>query len=360
MLPETERLTLTLDNGQVVVFVPYRLTLGAGSTILRETVQLLARSGFRDLTLDLAHCSYVDSSGIGELVSAYTLCTNLGGSLKLNGLRKGIRDLLQITKLYTVFDVLTQDYTSYPRLEISPSDLRPLQRAIELSRTPLPSMGLLLAMDRGRIQLLPAISQGIYKVATPPEPGIIIATPHIVANLTRCYLRQEIQEFEDLVNSPTCKELDIQRFLEQHPKFLLGQEYEKAYPQVILSGEGQPLIPDFILEPLDRGLCDVLDLKLPTERLIVGPDNRQRLSSAVSRGVAQLRSYRDYFEDREHRDIIRKRYGIVAYRPRLSLVIGRSPHVDPLARRRVEDDYRDVEIVTYDALLKRAKRFLLD
>ena len=49
--------------------------------------------------------TYIDSSGIGELVSAFTTVTNQGGALKLLGLTKRVKDLLQITKLYTVFDV---------------------------------------------------------------------------------------------------------------------------------------------------------------------------------------------------------------------------------------------------------------
>jgi anti-sigma B factor antagonist len=65
----------------------------------------LASKGDKKLLLNLSEVSYIDSSGIGELVSGFTTVTNHGGSLKLVGLSKRVKDLLQITKLYTVFEV---------------------------------------------------------------------------------------------------------------------------------------------------------------------------------------------------------------------------------------------------------------
>jgi len=59
----------------------------------------------KKILLNLGDVSYIDSSGIGELVSGFTTVTNSGGNLKLLGLNKRVKDLLQITKLYTVFDV---------------------------------------------------------------------------------------------------------------------------------------------------------------------------------------------------------------------------------------------------------------
>jgi anti-sigma B factor antagonist len=59
----------------------------------------------KKILLNLGDVSYIDSSGIGELVSGFTTVTNQGGQLKLLNLTKRVKDLLQITKLYTVFDV---------------------------------------------------------------------------------------------------------------------------------------------------------------------------------------------------------------------------------------------------------------
>ena len=82
-----------------------RITLGEGSVVLRDAVRELLSKGNKKILLNLGDVSYIDSSGIGELVSAYTTVRNQGGELKLLNLSKKVHDLLQITKLYTVFDV---------------------------------------------------------------------------------------------------------------------------------------------------------------------------------------------------------------------------------------------------------------
>ena len=88
-----------------VVDVAGRITLGEGSSALRDTLRGLVSNGQKKILLNLGEVSYIDSSGIGELVSGFTTVTNSGGQLKLLNLAKRVKDLLQITKLYTVFDV---------------------------------------------------------------------------------------------------------------------------------------------------------------------------------------------------------------------------------------------------------------
>ena len=92
-------------DGVTVVDLSGRITLGEGSVILRETVRDLLSKGNKKILLNLGEVNYIDSSGIGELVSAFTTVRNQGGDLKLLNLTKKGHDLLQITKLYTVFDV---------------------------------------------------------------------------------------------------------------------------------------------------------------------------------------------------------------------------------------------------------------
>jgi len=82
-----------------------RITLGEGTSTLRDAIKAIVDSGSRKVLLNLGEVNYIDSSGIGELVSAFTTVTNQGGQLKLLNLNKRIQDLLQITKLYTVFEV---------------------------------------------------------------------------------------------------------------------------------------------------------------------------------------------------------------------------------------------------------------
>jgi anti-sigma B factor antagonist len=92
-------------NGVTVVDMSGRITLGEGSVVLRDTIRDLLGKGQKKILLNLGNVTYIDSSGIGELVSAFTSVRNQGGELKLLNLTKKVHDLLQITKLYTVFDI---------------------------------------------------------------------------------------------------------------------------------------------------------------------------------------------------------------------------------------------------------------
>jgi len=82
-----------------------KITLGEGSAILRTTVRELIERGHRKILLNLADVDYIDSSGIGELVSAYTAVRSASGEMKLLQLTRRVHDILQITRLVTVFDV---------------------------------------------------------------------------------------------------------------------------------------------------------------------------------------------------------------------------------------------------------------
>jgi anti-sigma B factor antagonist len=88
-----------------VIDVAGRITLGEGSSALRDSLREMVGKNQKKILLNLGEVSYIDSSGIGELVSGFTTVTNSGGNLKLLNLNKRVKDLLQITKLYTVFDV---------------------------------------------------------------------------------------------------------------------------------------------------------------------------------------------------------------------------------------------------------------
>lgn len=99
------RLTSRQVGDVTVIDAAGRITLGEGASQFRDTIRDLIAKGQKKILLNLSEVSYIDSSGIGELVSGFTTVTNSGGQLKLVGLSKRIKDLLQITKLYTVFDV---------------------------------------------------------------------------------------------------------------------------------------------------------------------------------------------------------------------------------------------------------------
>jgi anti-sigma B factor antagonist len=88
-----------------VVDMSGRIVLGEGSAALRTALRDLVAHGDKKILLNLGQISYIDSAGVGELVAGYTTVTNRGGELKLLNLTKKVNDLLQITKLYTIFDV---------------------------------------------------------------------------------------------------------------------------------------------------------------------------------------------------------------------------------------------------------------
>jgi anti-sigma B factor antagonist len=86
-----------------------RITLGEGSVQLRDAIRDLISKGAKSVLLNLGDVNYIDSSGLGELVSAYTTSKNQGATLKLLKLTKKVHDLLQLTKLYTVFDIFDDE-----------------------------------------------------------------------------------------------------------------------------------------------------------------------------------------------------------------------------------------------------------
>ena len=86
-----------------------KITLGEGTMAVRNTVREVLKNGGKKIILNLGDVAYIDSSGIGELVSTFTTVINQGGQLKLLNLTKKIHELLQITKLLTVFQVFDSE-----------------------------------------------------------------------------------------------------------------------------------------------------------------------------------------------------------------------------------------------------------
>lgn len=89
-----------------------KITLGEGTMVIRNTVRDILQGGAKKIILNLADVNYIDSSGVGELVSTYTTVVNREGQLKLLSLTKKLRELLTITKLLTVFDIYDNETTA--------------------------------------------------------------------------------------------------------------------------------------------------------------------------------------------------------------------------------------------------------
>jgi len=92
-----------------IVDLSGRITLGEGSGMVRNTIKDLVSSGHRKILLNLGEVSYIDSAGLGELVSAYATVRNQGGDVKLLNTQAKVDSLLQVTKLYTIFTNFTSE-----------------------------------------------------------------------------------------------------------------------------------------------------------------------------------------------------------------------------------------------------------
>jgi anti-sigma B factor antagonist len=100
----------TRNVGDVTVIdVSGRVTLGEGSSAIREALRDQTAKGDKKILLNLSQVSYIDSTGIGELVAGFTTAANGGGTVKLLGLTKHVKDVLLVSKLYTVFEVFEDE-----------------------------------------------------------------------------------------------------------------------------------------------------------------------------------------------------------------------------------------------------------
>jgi len=100
------------SEGITVLEPKGKITIGVGDVALRDAVHEALEAGSKHILINLEQASTIDSSGIGELVSAYTTVTNRGGKLKLLHLPPKVQDILQITQLVTVFDVYDDEATA--------------------------------------------------------------------------------------------------------------------------------------------------------------------------------------------------------------------------------------------------------
>ncbi len=105
----------------IIVDVSGRITLGEGNVILREIVRDLADKGANNIVLNLGEVAYIDSSGVGELVKAFTTIRNKGGKLKFTNLNQRVHDLLHMTRLTHVFDIEKDEASALKSFAADPS-----------------------------------------------------------------------------------------------------------------------------------------------------------------------------------------------------------------------------------------------
>jgi hypothetical protein len=220
-----------------------------------------------------------------------------------------------------------------------------------------------LSLDGKRAQLTPFGSFGAYQFHDLRlSDGSLWVARSNVLQPSSTFAPEALAELEDLISS-SAGEAAFQRFFERHDEFLLTLgEYVKIHPQLILHEDnGDRLVPDFFLERIDDDNCDICDLKLPSAELVRKQHHRHRFRDAVMEGVAQLLTYRDWFDESSHREKFRSRYRLSAFRPRVVLVIGRRrSFYDDIDRIRLESSLPAcVQLKTYDDIVARARQWRL-
>ncbi len=222
--------------------------------------------------------------------------------------------------------------------------------------------GLLVTVDKDKLKVYPTSRVGAELLSLQPSISIPVG-PYIIRNCLSSFWRLQLNEFEELINETNKKEADYQRYFEKYPHFIKGVDYEKVVPHPILDRidkEGA-LIPDYFLQLLGEKYADILELKLPNINIISGKGNRIGYSAHIHSAIAQVREYRDYFEKQEYRASILQKYGLTAYRPTISLVIGRKPKgINDEKLIQINDTIPPyVKVITYDKLFEKMKRLAM-
>jgi hypothetical protein len=238
------------------------------------------------------------------------------------------------------------------------------QKALSITRRKyFPDIShLVLTQQDDRLIALPAIQDEPVEILGPTGQSVF-AVPYIFVRNVRWHWGNKIEQFEEIMSREKVPEGALQTFFEENPDFLKGVDYRSVLPHPILERKTVGnLIPDFVLQPLTTDYVDIVDLKLPRSKVIVGSDNRGRLSQSVQDSIAQVREYRDYFEDPSHRERFYRRYHLKGYRPNAIVVIGRGPKgIGEEKWRQILDGMPPyLKLVTYDDLIARMKKMAAD
>lgn len=218
-----------------------------------------------------------------------------------------------------------------------------------------------MTANNNSITFTPYHGSAIHEIQQPRRSDVLIGRPAVVARKTGAIFSPEIEQFQHLLNDPNTRERHLQGFLEQHPNFLTGLSYKNVYPQLVLERtDGTRLQPDFLMEPFDGEFCDILDIKLPRQSIIVGRRDRATLAAGIHEVAAQLREYSAYFDEDRHRTYVNEKYGLKVYKPRLIAIVGRDMRQmsEPQIRRAMTQ-YTDMKMMTFDDLVEHAKTRLL-
>lgn len=219
----------------------------------------------------------------------------------------------------------------------------------------------LLYHDGSAIRLRPFGAFGLNQLGEAPlrDGGLFVVRGNTIQPSTR-FTEDSLAELELLINSDA-GETEFQQFFEEHDEYLLALGgYSRAHAQLILTeDDGLTLVPDFFLEKIDSRQADICDLKRANVELLRHQRNRVRFRDAVDEAVAQLTHYRDYFDDKAHREAFGAAYGLTSYKPRVVIVIGRRQGLEhDVDRLKADSNLPNfVDLRTYDDVVERARQW---
>jgi hypothetical protein len=231
------------------------------------------------------------------------------------------------------------------------------------------NMGFLVAEKNGRLQLGPALGgkrdleNEYYNSAA--DKIHKNRSGYVTVDRNLCGIQYEVEQLEFIINSKKTKEVDLQRFFEENPHFIAShrQGTPMPHPKFPLNAR-ESLIPDFLMRPnsaLQRDSnWEVLDLKKPNVKLLTGKSNRPAWGHEVSKAIAQLKEYGDYFRNPVNADVIKRILSHHLRFPKLAVLIGRMPKGSGVEQLELAQSREPlVKIITYDEILD-FQRNLLD
>lgn len=168
-----------------------------------------------------------------------------------------------------------------------------------------------------------------------------------------------LKQLEDLINDPKTKEEDLQKFFEEYPELIAGDEYDVVIPQATISREDEvSWRADFILAPINQTeFTKIIELKLPNVPLASKPRSGHiSFSSKIWRAICQLKDYGCAFDSKDVRGKFKAKYGIDVYNPDLHLIAGRIWNFQWMDNIRALRKSTPSKIEDWDSVLKRLKR----
>jgi hypothetical protein len=228
---------------------------------------------------------------------------------------------------------------------------------------------LALLLDKGTDRIVVQVLNHIATVDVRDNERVIMPTAHKVLLPEDVFLPEDIEQFEDLINTKGLDEEVYQKFFEANPKWLyMIGHYESYKSQVVLPKlnvntelvllnpvDAITLKPDFFLRKCDLKTWDILDIKRPDAKIKAGRRQRRRFSAEVSSAIKQLKTYSERVVQNEIREVLRKKHNITVAVPALLVVIGKSDFDNPYERSQFREQ-EGVQVYTYDDLHRLARR----